>query len=396
MIKSNIKSEYFVFMIYESSREESAIKIESSIKVELENYFNAMVCNYFDISFNILHNQIKHDEEGPKIIIFFGTKDSKESTECLELLNKGKDLGIFIIPVIDNQEDFNECIPDILKDINSFYWKEKKNPELRLIRKILENLGINEQQRKIFISYRRIDGLGMADQIFDRLIRQRFNAFLDKYDVDVGRDIQQEIYESIEDKAFVLVIESPDAHNSHWISTEIHYALTHEIPVLLISWCSEDEKISDAIGLPKIEFDRNNDLVKDGKYFIIKEDFIEDVMNQIEKYHSYGLNQRRNDFIIDIENDFKPHYNNFTYLKNWIIYFTYSKRGEPDKLITITPRIPQPYDLYVFESFSKKIPNFKEDSKKILYHKSEIIPKFHNKLLKWIITKKTNIEVLPY
>ena len=391
-----MNSEYYVSLIYETSRQEYAVKLEDSILKELKVYFQTKVCNYFDTSLNILHNQINTDEDGLKIIIFFGTEIVKESKETLELIKRAINSGIFIIPVIDNQENFNQCIPEMLKNINAFYWKETEFPEKRLVRKIFENLGIDEKQRRVFISYRRKDGLGMADQILDRLSRQRFNVFLDKYDVEVGHNIQQEIYESIEDKAFLVVIESPDAHNSQWISKEIIFALTHEIPVLLLSWCLEDEEISDAIGLPKRKFDKNNDLVKDGKFFIIKEDLVEEVVCEIESYHSYGLNQRRNDFIRSIEEDLKPHYNNFEYLENWIIYFTHSKSGDPDKLITMTPRIPQPYDLYNFDKFSTKNLDFKEDSRKILYHKSDNTPHYHNKLLEWIIKEKGNIEVLLY
>jgi len=391
-----MNSKYFVSLIYASSREENAVKLEDSILKELEVYFQAKVCNYFNTSFNILHNQIITDEDGPKIIIFFGTENNRESRETLILLNRAINSGIFIIPVIDKQEDFNQSIPDILKNINTFYWMEKAFPEKRLVRKIFENLGINEKERRVFISYRRNDGLGMADQILDRLSRQRFNVFLDKYDVEVGHNIEQEIYESIEDKAFIVVIESPDAHNSQWISKEIIYALTHEIPVFLLSWCLESEEISNSIGLPKRKFDRNNDIVKDGKFYIIKEDLIEEVMCEIESFHSYGLNQRRNDFIRSIEKDLKPHFNNFDYLENWVIYFTHSKSGDPNKLITMTPRIPQPYDLYNFYNFSTEILDFKDDSKKIIYHKSDNIPKYHIKLLKWILKDKRNIEVLLY
>ena len=391
-----MNSRYFVSLIYESSREENAVKLEDSIIKELKVYFQAKICNYFDNSFNILHNQINTDEDGPKIIIFFGTENNKESQETLRLLNRSITSGIFILPVIDKQEDFNKIIPEILKNINAFYWNENALPEKRLVRKIFENLGIEDKQRRVFISYRRKDGLRMADQILDRLSRQRFNVFLDKYDIEVGHNIQQEIYESIEDKAFVIVIESPDAHNSHWISKEIVFALAHEIPVFLLSWCFEDEEISNAIGLPKRKFDRNNDLIKDGKFYTIKEDLIGKTIYEIESYHSYGLNQRRNDFIRAIEKDLKPYYNNFDYLENWIIYFTHSKSGDPDKLITMTPRTPQPYDLYNFDHFSTKILDFKVDSKKILYHKSDYIPKYHNKLLKWIIKDKRNIEILLY
>ena len=391
-----MNSKYFVSLIYASSREENAVKLEGSILKELLIYFQAKVCNYFDNSFNILHNQINTDEDGPKVIIFFGTENNVESNEMLKLLNRAINFGLFIIPVIDKQEDFNQIIPDKLKNINAFYWKENEFPEKRLVRKIFKNLGIEEKQRRVFISYRRKDGLGMADQIMDRLSRQRFNVFLDKYDVEVGHNIQQEIYEYIEDKAFLVVIESPDAHNSQWISEEISYALSHEIPVFLLSWCLEDEQISNAIGLPNRKFDRNNELVKDGKFYIIKEDLIEEIICEIESFHSYGLNQRRNDFIRSIEKDLKPHYNNFDYLENWVIYFTHSKSGDPDKLVTMTPRIPQPYDLYNIDNFSTKILDFKDDSKKILCHKSDNTPKYHNKLLKWIIKDKRNIEILLY
>lgn len=390
------KYEYSVSLIYEELNIDYATKLEESLLYEIQNYIAAKICDYFTSAFNILHNRIEKMIEGPKVVVFFGSIDSLLSKNCLDLLKEAIDSGIFIIPVINKQEDFNKHIPDFLKSVNAFYWKNKKSPEKYLTRKIFENLGIEEKSRRIFISYRRFDGLGMADQLFDILTRQRFNTFLDKYDVEIGYDVQQEIYESLEDKTFLLVIESPDAKESQWISKEIIYALNHEIPVLILSWCGENEEISETIGLPKTKLDVDKDLVNDGKFYLIKEKNIESIISKIETFHAYGLNQRRNDFMRSIEFNCAPRYNQYVYLQNWIIYFTDSKDMSPDALVTITPRVPKAADLYYLEKISQKIINLKDDTSKILYHKSENIPKFHKQVLKWILLGKKNTNILAY
>jgi len=388
-----MNAKYNIFFIYED-KEDIAQKIEKEIQIEIKNRFGDITTNYLSKSVNISHNKRnKIDQNGLNIAIYLGSKKGFKSKKCVYSIKNFIELGILIIPIIENPEDFNDFIPYQLQPINAFIW-EGEYPEKRITIKILENLGLSEKDRKVFISYRRIDGIGMADQLLDILTRQGFNVFMDKYDIDYGRDVQHEIFQSIDEKSFLVVIESPKAYESEWISKEIHYALRTHIPVSILTWFNTTQTIEDTEGLQRIYFNKE-DLYFD-KYFLIKEEKIESVVVEIESIHSNGLFRRRNLLIRSIEYEFKTQFEYCNYLDNWILYLKNNKKDESDKIITITPRIPKSLDLYLLDKASEMIKNPRDNIKKILYHQAESVPLQQQYLLEWIIEEKLNIQIIHY
>ncbi len=392
-MNKEMNAKYNIFFIYDDMNDIVNI-LENEIRLEIKKRFNDINSTYFDKSFKILHNVIKDEDiNGSNIALYFGSRNGYNSEKCHFLINKCFELSIFIIPIIKKEENFYDNIPQQIQSINAFEWEENSSRK-ELTLRILENLGLSERNRKVFISYRRADGLGMADQLLDILTRQRFDVFLDRYDVDIGRDFQEEIYNSIDDKAFLLVIESPKAHESEWISKEIHYALRTHMTVLILKWFNTTIPIEDTKDL--LRFELKEDELYFNNYFLLKEERINSLILEIESEHSYGLLRRRNNFIKSIEKEWKEYYNYFIYLDNWIIFFKESRNDESNKIITITPRVPQSYDLYFLDNISKMIKEPTEDLEKILFHQTQSINLEHQELLKWIIKEKLNIHVFHY
>jgi len=384
---------YNIFLIYEDLSEIVDI-IEKSIKLEIEKRFNKLHNAFFEESFNIIHNEIKEeDSKGNCITLYFGSEKALKSEKCNALIEKALEKSIFIIPIIKNQKHFYKIIPLRLQLINAFEWHDESS-KTEIVLKVLENLGLSEKDRRIFISYRRIDGLGMADQLLNILTRQGFNVFLDKYDVDVGKDFQKEIYNAIDDKAFLLVIESPKAYESEWIPKEINYALKTHMTVMILRWDNTSIPIEDTKNLRRIDL-QEEDLYFD-RYYLLKEDILNDLIFKIESEHSYGLLRRRNILIKSIEKEWKEYYNKFIYLNNWILYFKDSRNEESNKIITITPRIPKTYDLYILDNVSEGIKEQVEEIEKILFHQAYSMNFEEQNLIEWTIKEKLNIHVFRY
>ena len=71
------------------------------------------------------------------------------------------DQGIVVVPVVDDLSAFHAQVPEVLARYNAFEWSGLQ-PEVRLARILLEELGIEEGDRRVFISHRRSDGLGLS------------------------------------------------------------------------------------------------------------------------------------------------------------------------------------------------------------------------------------------
>src|SRR5439155_16144200 len=121
--------------------------------------------------------------------------------------------------------------PTDLSPLNGFEWSGTE-PERRLARVLLEELGIEDKDRRVFLSNRRSDGLGAAEQLHDALSHFRFQPFIDRFGIRPGDDVQSRIADSLEQHAFLLILETSEAHLSDWVYDEVDYALSHTMGTL--------------------------------------------------------------------------------------------------------------------------------------------------------------------
>ena len=384
-----MESKYNIIFIYKDKEE-----LIDLVEKEFIEKFNILYEKYFKKrlkqSFIIFRNNIENVIEGPVIVLYFASLECKNSKLHNDLISKAMEKGYFLVPIIEEDSDFNDIMPKILLNLNAFKW-EGKNPQVHLNNFIFDNLGLNDKERRVFISYKRSDGSGMADQLLNILTRQKFDVFLDRYNIDYGSEIEKKIFQSIDDKAFLLVLESPEAHQSDYISKEVNYALKHGKALLIISFPDIEKEIEDTKDLPRYYLKKDN-VVKNRSKYIIKDEILEDLIFEIESNHAYGLNRRRNLLIRGIELEMKKQYESVLYIDNWILVINDPKNQDNTRMITITPRIPEALDLYKLDQFEYKINNIG----RILCYHAENVPKKYLNVLNWIIKEKVNLKILNY
>lgn len=85
---------------------------------------------------------------------------------------------------------------------------------------------------RVFISYRRIDGRKIADQLFDALTRRNFDVFLDRFRIDPGLNVQEKIFEELAHKSMIVLIETATSQQSPWVAQEIACAVSNRLGIL--------------------------------------------------------------------------------------------------------------------------------------------------------------------
>lgn len=114
------------------------------------------------------------------------------------------------------------------------------DPEL-IADTILQSAGFGGTARRLFISYRRQDSRDIADQLFDRLNREGFEVFLDRFSGTPGRLFPEELAEEIVDKGVLLLLETPNVRNSPWTLAELGFAMLFGLGRLAINLNSAPE-----------------------------------------------------------------------------------------------------------------------------------------------------------
>lgn len=369
---------YRVYIIHED-RNQWAFDLEQVIRTELSNLgIEVKVEFLYDLSGTA-------EVVCPSVAVYLGSISGSKSVRCRNSINVALNLGILLIPVVESENVFRQHVPQELYPINAFMWSGISVAEKLAKENILPELGLTEKERKVFISYRRSDGLGMADQLFDVLSRRGFAVFMDLYDIESGRDVQREITAYLEDIAFVLVIESPEAHHSKWIDKEVNYALKHHMGLLIMHWPLATQ-IPNTNGLPRRNL-TNNELTSDVKYKKISDCILSGFINEIEFWHADGLLRRRRYLIESIEKEARLHYSTCLNIGNWTLLLRNGTNQQENTVIGITPRFPSAYDLYYLDNLSLQLNNISQ-TRKFLVHLTEYIPQETSDLLDWVIDNR--------
>ena len=120
----------------------------------------------------------------------------------------------------------------------------------RLVRRVGAMLGLLTQQREnlVFISYRATDGMAIAQQLEERLIRLSYPVWRDEaHEMDgetkilPGSPVQQQIDDGLEKASIVLLLDTPDAPHSPWIKHEVDTANGQLVPILPLVFRKEND-----------------------------------------------------------------------------------------------------------------------------------------------------------
>lgn len=279
----------------------------------------------------------------PTVAVFLGSDAAASDPLCVAAAERAVADVVTVLPVVDDLHRFTEVVPSVLHPINGIEWADATIA--RLARRVLEELGIEERQRKVFISHKRDDGLMAAEQLFDHLGHHGFRPFVDRFNVPAGVDIQARIADELEDYAFLLMLETPLAHESRWVYDEVDYALTHFMGLHIVRWPGDFTSVPATARLPRQEL-APVDLMSQNGLDVLVPGALDRVLEDVEATHAYAMVRRRRNLLRSVEDAAEAKDCPCTPLGDWRLLVEASGRRE---VIQVTSRLPVVGDLHALD-----------------------------------------------
>ena len=208
-----------------------------SIQKSLTNRFNDLKINPNFIKFIHSENYSSKDPKYPTIAIYFGG-DKSNTLHLSNLIDE----SVVIIPVVKSNELVPTELPDEISHINALPINETNNNTERLVSIIFENFRFLRKERKVFISYRRIDAQGAANKLYDLLDANGFDVFLDTRSVPPAQNFQDQLWHRMTDSDAVILLDTPSFRTSRWTKEELMFANENNIHILHILWPQQKEE----------------------------------------------------------------------------------------------------------------------------------------------------------
>ncbi|HEX3460594.1 MAG TPA: toll/interleukin-1 receptor domain-containing protein, partial [Acidimicrobiales bacterium] len=278
----------------------------------------------------------------PAVTVYFGSTRAAADPTVASLIAEAFADGRPVVPVVEDLGAYNSVVPPSLSLINGFLWRDGDLARgLALL--LLEELGIEERQRRVFISHKRDDGLGAAEQLHDQLTHHGFIPFIDRFAIPPAARVQARIADALEDHAFLLLLETPLAHTSDWVFDEVDYALSHTMGMLVLQWPGNPEPVPGSKGLSREPLE-SVDLVTDSHgYEILTDAALDRVVAQVEMAHAQGLVRRRRMLIRSIEEAaIAAGCSSCIPTRSWRLLVEHEGKST---LVGTTPRLPTATDL---------------------------------------------------
>jgi len=322
--------------------------------------------------------------ETPNLAVFFGNPLAAADERCIADATTALDEGRVVIPLVDAHESVVAALPQVLKRLNALLW-EDDGPS-RLARAVLEDLGIEERQRRVFISHKREDGLLMAEQLHDELTHHHFQPFIDRFAIAAGEDIQSRIADALEDFAYLLLIESPKAAQSEWVFYESSYALSHYMGLSIISWPDAPE-LPGTHGLPRVVLS-DDDLYEERSYRLLTPKGLARVVAAVEESHARGIVRRKQNLMISVQEALDAAGRAHIPLTQWSLLLT---TGNPE-VIGVAPRLPTVEDLYHLDQIARSA--LTGGPRATLVHAARRLTDSRRELLQWAAGDRS-ISLVP-
>ncbi|QOR69380.1 toll/interleukin-1 receptor domain-containing protein [Ruania alkalisoli] len=316
------------------------------------------------------------DSEAPAVAVLLVGPATKNASSLDRRIIAARDSGLVVIPVVDSLAAFAAQVPDLVSAFNGFEWSGG-DPERRLARIVLKQLGIEERDRKVFISHRRSDGLAAAEQLYDALSHVSFSPFIDRFAIPAGDNVQLRIADALESFAFVLLLETPDAHASDWVFDELEYALAHSMGVLIVTWPDEPPPIPGSDRLPRVHL-QSADLVQKGHGFdALSSEAVDRVLREVESAHALGLVRRRKMLLSSVQSSAEAGGATCTALKDWSMDVS-GPSGR--SIVAVAPRLPESEDLHRLDEMRNSI---QETADALLIHAARQLEASRKRHLDW-------------
>jgi TIR domain len=183
-----------------------------------------------DIVVHLNPNKFNPNVRSASAAIFFGNKKSSEID-----INKSIDIqSIPILPVASTANAVKKEIPVALQNLNCLFLDQVSFE--RIFSSLLGCLGLLPKQRRIFLSYRRVDATPAAVQLFAELSARQYEVFLDTQAIGPAVNFQEALWHQLCDVDVLVMLETPNYFESRWTTAEFGRALAKGIGVLRVQW----------------------------------------------------------------------------------------------------------------------------------------------------------------
>lgn len=174
----------------------------------------------------------RRDKHAAFAAVYFGSV----THESLEAAREVMRTSAPIIPTVGKGGEFGAQIPDFLQAANGLR-RRIDDPEMtELAAAMLECVGLLRRQRRVFVSYRRVESRAAALQLHDLLSARGFDVFLDTHDIRPGDPFQDVLWHRLCDSDVMVMLDTPTYFDSRWTRQEIGRARAKEIHVLRVVW----------------------------------------------------------------------------------------------------------------------------------------------------------------
>jgi hypothetical protein len=162
-----------------------------------------------------------------------GAPAAEEDREVASWLDSREDAAA--VAIVPEGSDPDTVVPPRLRDRQVVRWTGNLD---RVALEALMAAEVVAADQRLFVSYSHTDGMDLAHAVFRTLSEARFSVFLDAFALAPASAFAERIEHELLDKAFLVLIETPQALASNWVLREMAFARQHRLGIASV-WPGE-------------------------------------------------------------------------------------------------------------------------------------------------------------
>lgn len=221
--------------------------VPDSVRTTLSNTIGRMVSE-FGLTIGreiVIHDGVsveRRNKHSACAAVYFGSPEHHDIEAAQEIIRS----GVPVIPTISRTGNFSAHLPAFMQASNGLRLRQNDPELIELAAALLECVGLLRRQRRIFVSYRRVESSSAAIQLHDLMTARGFDVFLDTHDIRPGDPFQEVLWHRLCDADVMVMLDTPTYFESKWTRQEIGRARAKEIHVLRVVWPSHtSSKLTD-------------------------------------------------------------------------------------------------------------------------------------------------------
>lgn len=107
---------------------------------------------------------------------------------------------------------------------------------------LLEGASLVPKQRRVFLSYRRVESTNAALQLYAALSARQYDVFLDTHDILPGEHFQEVLWQRLCDSDVIVYLDTKEYFDSRWTVQEFAKATLRGLCVLRVGWPGVESK----------------------------------------------------------------------------------------------------------------------------------------------------------